>query len=195
MSRRIVSNPGARVSTGGFAIIVAQAEDNPELAVEAGIRVDLPADLRQRLLNSATEAVRTKLLSRAPPHLFEDIRSAIAKAAASADREMSVVRDFAAAKRSIAALKEKGGLNEAALAGLAKQKKYEETVVALAELAHSSFDVIRPLMQSLRDDGLLVACKAAKLSWETTLAVLDCRYSTGSVGAAERAGQRAISPA
>jgi uncharacterized protein (DUF2336 family) len=187
VSRRIVSNPGARVSATGFAIIVAQAEDNPELAVEAGIRVDLPADLRQRLLNSATEAVRTKLLSRAPPHLFEDIRGAIAKATASADREMSVVRDFTAARRSIAALKEKGGLNEAALAGLAKQKKYDETVVALAELAHSSFDVIRPLMQSLRDDGLLVACKAAKLSWETTLAVLDCRYSTGSVGAAERA--------
>ena len=38
VSRRIVSNPGARVSTGGFAIIVAQAEGNPELAVEAGIR-------------------------------------------------------------------------------------------------------------------------------------------------------------
>lgn len=187
VSRRIVSNPGARVSAGGYAIIVAQAEDNPELAVEAGIRVDLPADLRQRLLSTATEAVRTKLLSRAPPHLFEDIRSAIAKAAASADREMSVVRDFTAARRSVAALKEKGGLNEATLAGFARQKKYEETVVALAELARTTFDVIRPLMQSLRDDGLLVACKAAKLSWETTAAVLDCRYSTGSIGPAERA--------
>src|SRR5689334_23414486 len=51
-------------------------------------------DLRQRLLNRATEAVRTKLLSRAPPHLFEEIRSAITKATASADREMSRVRDF-----------------------------------------------------------------------------------------------------
>jgi uncharacterized protein (DUF2336 family) len=187
VSRRIVSNPGARVSAGGYAIIVAQAKDNPELAVEAGIRVDLPADLRQRLLNSATEAVRTKLLSRAPPHLFEEIRGAIAKASASADREMSVVRDFTAARRAIAALKENGGLNEATLAGFARQKRYEETVVALAELAHSTFDVIRPLMQSLRDDKLLVACKAAKLGWETTAAVLDCRYSTGSVGAAERA--------
>ena len=42
-------------------------------------------------------------------------------------------------------------------------------------------------MQSLRDDGLLVACKAAELSWETTAAVLECRYSTGSLGAAELA--------
>ena len=47
VSRRIVNNPGARVSAGGFAIVVAQAESDPELAVETGIRVDLPSRLRQ----------------------------------------------------------------------------------------------------------------------------------------------------
>lgn len=187
VSRRIVSNPGARVSAGGFAIIVAQAEHNPDLAVEAGIRADLPADLRQRLLSRATDAVRTKLLSRAPPHLFEEIREAIATAAASADREMSKVRDFTAARRLAAQLREKSELTEAALSGFARQKQYEETVAALAELSNSTIDVIRPLMQSLRDDGLLVACKAAGLSWETTAAVLECRYSTGALGAAELA--------
>src|ERR1700704_2606408 len=58
VSRRIVSNPGARVSAAGFAIVVAQAESDPELAVETGIRVDLPSELRQQLLRNATEAVR-----------------------------------------------------------------------------------------------------------------------------------------
>ena len=191
VSRRIVCNPGARVSPGGFAIIVAQAEANPELAVEAGIRVDLPPELRQELLNKATEEVKTKLLSRAPPHLFEEIRNAIAAAAASADREMSRVRDFTAARRHVTQLKDRGELNEAVLSGFARQKKYEETVTALAELSKSTIDVIRPLMQSTRDDGLLVACKAAGLSWETTAAVLECRYSTGSLGAAELARAKA----
>jgi uncharacterized protein (DUF2336 family) len=185
VSRRVVGNPGARVSPGGFAIIVAQAETNPDLAVEAGIRVDLPSELRQRLLGRATEAVRTKLLSRAPPHLFEEIRNAIAATVASADREMSRVHDFTAATLFVARLAEKGELNEALLSAFAKQKKYEETVVVLAELAQSTIDVVRPLMQNLRDDGLLVACKAAKLSWETAAAVLECRYSSGSLGAAE----------
>src|SRR5262249_28326503 len=73
------------------------------------------------------------------------------------------------------------------LASFARQKKYEETVVALAELTDSTIEVIRPLMQSLRDDGLLVACKAAGLGWTTTATVLECRYSTGSLGAAELA--------
>jgi uncharacterized protein (DUF2336 family) len=48
VSRRIVNNPGARVSAAGFAIVVAQAESDPELAVETGIRVDLPSGLRHR---------------------------------------------------------------------------------------------------------------------------------------------------
>ncbi|MCP4616124.1 MAG: DUF2336 domain-containing protein [Bradyrhizobium sp.] len=185
VSRRVVGNPGARVSAGGFAIIVSQAEADPELAVDAGIRVDLPSDLRRQLLKKATEAVRKKLLSRAPPHLFEEIRNAITTAAASADREMSRVRDFTAATRYVTQLTEKGELNEGTLAVFARQRKYEETVVALAALSQSTIDVIRPLMQSLRDDGLLVACKAARLSWETTAAILECRYSTGSLGAAQ----------
>src|ERR1700733_6193438 len=77
VSRRIVNNPGARVSAAGFAIVVAQAESDPELAIETGIRVDLPPTLRDQLLRSATEIVRRRLLSRAPAHLFEELRTAI----------------------------------------------------------------------------------------------------------------------
>ena len=187
VSRRIVNNPGARVSAAGFAIVVAQAESDPELAVETGIRVDLPSELRQQLLRNATEAVRSRLLSRAPPHLFEEIRSAIATVSAGVNGEMSKVRDFAAAKRFVALLNDKGELNEATLFGFAKQRKYEEAVAALAELSQSTIEVIRPLMQSLRDDGVLVPCKAAGLNWETVHAVLDSRFATGRMAPHELA--------
>jgi uncharacterized protein (DUF2336 family) len=187
VSRRIVNNPGARVSAAGFAIIMTQAESDPELAVETGIRVDLPSELRRQLLRDATEAVRSRLLSRAPPHLFEEIRSAIAAVSARADREMSKVRDFTAAKRFVARLKAHGELNEETLLGFAKQRKYEETVTALAELSQSTIEVVRPLMQSLRDDGVLIPCKAAGLSWRTVQAVLESRFATGSVGPHELA--------
>jgi len=182
VSRKLVSNPGARVSAAGYAIVLAQAESDPELAVETGVRVDLPKELRQQLLRSATEAVRTRLLSRAPPHLFEEIRSAIATAVGGVDREMSRVRDFASARRYVELLARNGQLNEAALLSFARQRKYEETVAALAELSHSGIDVIRPLMQSLRDDGLLIPCRVAGLGWDTVHAVLDSRFASGSMG-------------
>jgi uncharacterized protein (DUF2336 family) len=187
VSRRIVNNPGARVSAGGFAIVVAQAESDPELAVETGIRVDLPSGLRDQLLRNATETVRSRLLSRAPPHIFEEIRSAIAAVSAGVNREMSKVRNFTTAKRFVALLKNNGELNEATLFGFAKQRKYEETVAALAELSQSTIDVIRALMQSPRDDGLLIPCKAAEVGWETVIAVLESRFSTGSMGPHELA--------
>ncbi len=187
VSRRLVNNPGARVSTAGFAIVLKQAEADPELAVETGLRVDLPLELRQQLLRQATEAVRSRLLSRAPPHLFEEIRNAIAAASAGADREMAAVRDFGEARRLVALLSKNGELNEAALLGFARQRKYEETVAALAELSKSSFEVVRPLMQSLRDDGVLIPCKAAGLHWETVSAVLDSRFTSGSLGPHELA--------
>jgi uncharacterized protein (DUF2336 family) len=182
VSRRIVKNPGARVSAAGYAIVVAQAESDPELAVETGIRVDLPPELRHQLLSRATEAVRSRLLARAPPHVFEEIRSAIATVAAGVNREMSKTRDFTAAKRFVTLLNVNGELNEATLFGFAKQRKYEETVAALAALSQSTVEVIRPLMQSLRDDGVLIPCKVAGLSWETVSAILESRFATGSMG-------------
>jgi uncharacterized protein (DUF2336 family) len=182
VSRRIVNNPGARVSAAGFAIVVAQAESDPELAVETGIRVDLPPELRHQLLSRATEVVRSRLLARAPPHVFEEIRSAIATVAAGVNREMSKSRDFTAARRFVTLLNVNGELNEATLFGFAKQRKYEETVAALAALSQSTIEVIRPLMQSLRDDGVLIPCKVAGLSWETVSAILESRFATGSMG-------------
>jgi uncharacterized protein (DUF2336 family) len=181
VSRRIVSNPGARVSASGFAIVVAQAESDPDLAVETGVRVDLPPALRDQLLRKATEAVRARLLSRAPPHIFEEIRTAIAAVTAGVSRDMSRAYDFTAAKRLVATLKDNGELNEATLSGFARQRKYEETVAALAQLSQSSIEVVRPLMQSLRDDGVVVLCKAAQFSWETASAVLESRFASGSM--------------
>jgi uncharacterized protein (DUF2336 family) len=187
VSRRIVNNPGARVSASGFAIVVTQAESDPQLAIETGIRIDLPAELRHRLIRNATQAVRARLLSRAPPDIFEEIRTAIGAVTASVNREMSRVHDFTAAKLLVARLNANGELNEATLLGFARQRKYEETVAALTLLTRSNIDVIRPLMQSLRDDGVLVACKAAELSWETVSAVLESRFSTGALAPHELA--------
>ncbi|MDA9522661.1 hypothetical protein XI06_20835 [Bradyrhizobium sp. CCBAU 11434] len=187
VSRRLAANPGARMSGKGFTVIVGQAELDPELAVSIGIRVDLPSDLRRRLLRSATDAVRTRLLSRAPPDLFEEIQNAIAAVTVGVEREMSGVRDFEGAKRAVGNLKASGQLNEATLLNFARHRRYEEAVAALAALSGSTVEVIRPLMQSLREDGLLVPCKAAQLSWETTIAVLESRFATGAMKPADLA--------
>ena len=100
---------------------------------------------------------------------------------------MTGPRDFERAINFIARLKQSGKLNEDALRDFARQRQYEEVIAALAQMPGASIEVIRPLMQSLRDDGLLVPCKAAQLSWETTTAVLECRFATGAMKPADLA--------
>jgi uncharacterized protein (DUF2336 family) len=187
VSRRLIKNPGARISPAGFVAIVAQAADDPELAIDTGIRADLPSELRRKLLHGATEAVKARLLSRAPPHLYEEIRSAITAASAGTDREMSRPRDFAGAKLLAVRLKKNDKLTEGMLLEFARQRRYEETTAVLAELSRSSVEVVRPLMQSLRSDGILVPCKAAGLQWETVTAVLDSRFMSGATSPDELA--------
>ena len=89
-----------------------------------------------------------------------------------------------------ASLSKSGHLNEGALLSFAKLRKYEETVAALATLSRSDLDVIRPLMQSLRDDGVLIPCRVAGLNWETVTAVLNSRFASGSMGPHELAKAR-----
>jgi uncharacterized protein (DUF2336 family) len=187
VSHHLMKNPGARVSAAGFAVVAAQAVGDPELTIETGIRTDLPRELRVQLVRGATEVVRARLLRRAPPHLYEEIRSAIAAASAAAGREMSRGRDFAGAKMTTARLKKEGRLDEAVVREFARRRRYEETIAALAELSKSSVEVVRPLMQSLRSDGILVPCKAAGLHWETVKVVLDSRFMSGSTGPDELA--------
>ena len=163
--------------------MLKQAENDPELAVETGIRVDLPADQRQQLLRSATDAVRARLLSRAPPHLFEDIRNAITLAAAGADREMSRTRDFTAARRFVASLAKNGKLNEPTLLDIGERTKIRRDGRSTRRVVGLDDRVIRPVMQSLRDDGVLIPCRVAGLNWETVSAVLNSRFASGSMAA------------
>jgi len=187
VSHRLTKNPGARISAAGFLMIIAQAADDPELTVDTGIRTDLPPELRRRLLHDASDAVKARLLARAPPHLYEEIRHAIATAAVDTDREMSKSRDFNGAKLLAARLNKEGKLTETVLLEFARQRRYEETTAALAELSSSSIEVVRPLMQSLRSDGILIPCKAAGLQWATVSAVLDSRFMSGATNPDELA--------
>jgi hypothetical protein len=123
--------------------------------------------------------------------MFETIRDAIAAAAAGAHREMSRSRDFTAAARFVASLAKHGKLTEAELLGFARERKYPETIAALAELSASSIEVIRPVMQSLRDDGVLIPCRVAGLKWETVAAILDSRFASGTMARDELARAKA----
>ena len=75
---------------------------------------------------------------------FEEIRNAIATVAAGADREMSKVRDFTAAKRFVAKLKENGRLNEATCPASPGRGNMKRPSRPWPELSQSTIEVNPP---------------------------------------------------
>jgi hypothetical protein len=174
---RVAKNAGARFSEGGFTTLVNKAETDETLAKSIGVRGDLPVPVLQALLSKATEAVRSWLLSHAPPEAKAHIQATVAAVTATIAKEMSAARDFTRAEQLIAAMQKSDELNEAAILQFANARRYEETVVGLSVLCSASVQLIAALMKSERNEGLLVACKAAELKWPTASAVLRNRFA------------------
>jgi uncharacterized protein (DUF2336 family) len=172
---KLASNAGARFSEGGFTTLVLKAEADDELAETVGLRVDVPSHLFEQLLKQATKTVRTRLFALAPPETQREIQRVLATVSKEIGWEATAPRDFARAQEDVHGMHERGELNEAALLALARQHKYEDIVVALSLLCAAPIDVIDLLMGSPRDDGLLVPCRVARLSWSTVDAILQHR--------------------
>ena len=177
----VAGNSGAQFSENGFAALLKAAKTDDKLAEKTGSRLDLPLDLFRQLLLRATETVRSRLLSRTPPEFQEEMRLALGAAAEAVDQESSKPRDFQAARAFVGLLQEKGELDENALFEFARSRNYEETAVALSLLSSASLEIIKPLMNSFRDDGLLIPCKVADCKWETVSAILASKVPPGSV--------------
>jgi hypothetical protein len=74
-------------------------------------------------------------------------------------------------------MKKAGLLNENELASFAREKCFEETVVALSTLCAVPLDVVDRLMGGENSDPVLILCRAAGFSWHTARAIIQSRIS------------------
>lgn len=177
----VVNNAGAKISQHGFATLLKAAETDEALAEKTGLRLDLPLQLLRELLLRATEAVRARLMTRIPAELQEEVERTLRDIADKVTQDSNKPRNFAAALRLTKLLKERGELTDSKLRIFASEQQYEEVVAGLSVLCAASIEIIKPLMESPRDEGLLIACKGAGLGWQTTHAILGCKYPPGAM--------------
>lgn len=178
---RVASNNGARISEHGYELLVKSAEFDDALAEKTGFRLDIPLKILKELLLRATEAVRDRLMSRVPADKLRDIQDALKNIADRIERQSSKQRSYEASLRVAKLLHERGELTDARVRQSAVERHYEDTVAGLAVLTSLSIDTVRPLMDSPRAEGLLIACKGAGLSWPTALEILTCRIAAGEM--------------
>lgn len=178
---QLARNSGAQVSDTGFARLVNNAETDESLAEKLGLRLDMPLALLRQLLQKASDTVRARLLASAMPENQEQIQRALAGIVNEVSREVSSPRDFKRSNGLVCELNRQGKLNESVLMGFARDRLYEEMTSTLALFCQAPVDVIEGLMKNVRHDGLVLACKAAKLSWPTVSAILHARFAHHSI--------------
>jgi uncharacterized protein (DUF2336 family) len=181
----LARNAGAQFSEFGFASLVQKSINDERLAEKLGLRLDIPLELLRQLLARATDLVRSRLLASASPENQEKIQRALASIANEVGCEAFNTRDFVRADNVVFELNRHGKLTEAALVEFIKESKYEEMTATLALFCSANSELIERLLKNISHEGLIVACKAAKLSWPTVRLILQFRFTHHSISERE----------
>jgi uncharacterized protein (DUF2336 family) len=183
VSHALAKNAGARFSESGYATLVESSEKDSALAETLGLRPDIPLKVLRELLSKAGAAVRIRLLKIAPPEMREKVEDAIKSVVEQIVVAPALVPvDYTESEAMVLAMNRAGRLGDQTINRFAIQGEYINIVAAISLLTSVKTDAIEPLIENPRPDGLIVACKAARLNWSTTSMILrnrpNCRPAT-----------------
>jgi hypothetical protein len=155
--------------------LLAAAKRDETIAESLGLRPDLPAGTLQRLLAGTTENIRARLLEAMPTESREKIQAELDSLAAQANPQPPDPKDHSDAHAAVAALSRTGKLNDSTVNRFAIRREYANVVAAVSLLSGATVETIFPLMDEIGGEGLVIACRASRLNWQTTSAVLNNR--------------------
>ena len=175
--RSVARNATAAFSIQGYSTLVQRSADDGMLAVAVGQREDLPAPLLQQLLSESVELVRRKMFQAASPARKTMLARTMVEMVTDGGRQ-SATRDYAEAQRAVVELHKAGSLNQEALAQFARERRFEETVAALAAISGLTISAVEQAVSGKRD-SLLILGRALGLDWGTVRALLALRLAPG----------------
>ena len=173
VSNALARNAGARFSECGYATLVGRAERDESLAEKLGLRLDIPGSLLRELLDKVADVVLARFLTAPRPVTREKTKASVAVEPNNVPRPKAI--DYTKELEQVTALNRTGKLNDSVVNRFAVRGEYTNVVAALALKADVKTEAIEPLLESDRVYGLIVACKAARLSWSTTTMIIRNR--------------------
>ena len=170
----VAENRGARLSDDSFCTLLQLAKSDTVLAEKVALRPDIPPPLFREFLLVVRDLLRQRLLASAKP----ETRSEVGRVQATGSSEVGATigpRDYAAAQRTIEALRREGKLDQATLVDFAKTGRYAETIATLASLCAVPVEVVDRLMGAERPDPILILCKSVGWDWPIVRAIIMVR--------------------
>ncbi len=181
--RSVVKNSGARFSDAGFRILVSRSAGDDDLAAEVGMRSDVPRPHFLVLLEKASSAVRTRLAAE-NPQAGSAIDGVVAEVVGSIRNEArNASPDFAAAQAEVERQNRIRRIGEAEVYLYARERKFEQTAIALSLLCDTPIDVVERALLDPGAEIVLILAKVAGLSSTTTKAILLLRAADRGMSA------------
>ena len=167
----LAKNAGAQFSDTGYAVLVKKADRDDILTEAVGSRRDIPARLLRDLLARAAEAVKTKLLALISPEHREQLMQVLSNISTTISGA-SKDNGYANAEKAIRSLQSAGRLSGTTIRDFAAAGQMPQVIVGIAVLSSSKTDLIAEILTGVRNDAVLVPCKAAALAWDAVEAIL-----------------------
>jgi len=168
----LISNPEAKLSEAAYSTLIARAGQDDEITKALALRPDTPELIVRKLLSASNGQERPAKLnaSSTPPH------NATSSATATlAPLKLPCQAAYASAKPEIVALNRVGKLNDSTVNRFAIRGETANLFTALSVLSGAPLDIIEHIMADEDCEGLVMACRASRLNWQTTLAILSNR--------------------
>jgi uncharacterized protein (DUF2336 family) len=179
----VVKNTGARFSDAGFRVLVTRSAGDDDLAAEVGMRPDIPRQHFLVLLEKASSAVRGRLAAE-NPQANTTIEGVVAEVVGGIRNEArNASRDFAAANEAVVRQNRIRRIGEAEIYQYARERKFEETAIALSLLCDTPIDVVERALLDPGAEIVLILAKVAGLSSTTTKAILLLRAADRGMSA------------
>jgi len=179
----VVKNSGARFSDAGFRMLVNRSAGDDDLATIVGQRGDIPRPHFLVLLEKASSTVRARLAAE-NPQASTAIEGVVAEVVGGirADARNSSP-DFAAAQAAVERQNRIRRIGESEIYRYARDRKFEETAIALSILCDTPIDVVERALLDPGAEIILILAKVAGLSATTTKAILLLRAADRGMSA------------
>jgi uncharacterized protein (DUF2336 family) len=173
--RTVAKNAGARFSDGSFRELVARAGDDAQLALQVGMRHDIPRHHFLKLLETASAAVCAKILS-ANRQFADTVQDAVTEVIDDINLEVrNKSRDHAEAKSRVKRLQNWNELGEGNVHAAARSQNFEQAAMTLSVLACCPIEMAERAILNENPGVVQVLARAAGCSWATVKALLLMR--------------------
>lgn len=169
---KLVRNKGASFSLAGYGKLTVRAHNDRKLTLALGRRSDIPREYFLKLLESASAAVRAKLVA-VNPQAADAIEAAVDGIATAMQRQArEASQEHAVAAREAKRRFALRPVSEAAVHSGARAQEFDKTAVALARLGRFPLDLVERALTDQGEDMVLLFAKAAGCSWTTARELL-----------------------